>query len=381
MPPKKRAQGAGTTRQLPSGRWQARHRGEDGIRRSAPVTFDTKLDALAWLGRQSVDIERGTWAPAGRAPKHDTLRVYADSWLAGRDLAPRTRLEYRRTLDANILPTLSDVPLDRMTPATVRTWYGQLNASTPTKRAHAYALLRTIYSTAVADDLVPANPCRIRGAGSAKTVHRPKVATPAELDVIGENIVERFRALVLLAAWCALRFGELTELRRHDLDLDAERPVLRVERGVTRTVGSPHVGAPKTDAGRRSVTIPPHIIVALREHLERHVEPAGSSLLFPARKGGHLCASTWQKAWEKARASAGRPDLHLHDLRHTGATAFAATGAPTAAILRRMGHTTVQTALIYQHPGIEADAAGAEAMSAAEGTRLAKSGRRNSGAE
>jgi len=225
--------------------------------RPAPMTFDTKLDAGAWLAAQVRDVDRGTWAapqPAGEAQGVPTLRNYSASWLAARPLKPRTTLLYRALLDGHVLPGLGDVELTRLTPAAVRGWHASLDPSTPTRRAHAYSLLRTIMATAVSDDLAPTNPCRIRGGGSARTVHTPKVASLAELDVMVQAVPEHRRPLLLLAAWCGLRYGELAELRRKDLDLEAG--VLRVQRGVTRASGQTFIGTPKSEAGRRTVAVP-----------------------------------------------------------------------------------------------------------------------------
>ena len=73
------------------------------------------------------------------------------------------------------------------------------------------------------------------------------------------SMPERYRAMVLIAAWCGLRFGELTELRRDDVDLVAE--VIHVRRGVTQATGDGfNVGTPKSDAGVRDVSIPPHLL-------------------------------------------------------------------------------------------------------------------------
>lgn len=363
MAVKKRNAGSGTTRQLPSGRWQARFRGPDGVLRPAPVTFDTKLDASAWLKAQTSEVDRGTWLPPQerRAPQVLTLRTYADTWLAGRDLKPRTRLLYRGLLDALVLPSLGDERLDRITPTTVRTWHGTLDAGTPTRRAHAYSLLRAIFTTAVADDLVPANPCRVRGAGSSKRASETRVATLSELEAIVEAMPVRYRPMVLLAAWCGLRFGELAELRRRDVELDAG--VLRVHRAVTMRDGQVFVGEPKSAAGRRTVSIPPHLLPLLREHLDERTDGGRDALLFPAGHGGHLAPTTLQNPWSKARAAAGRPDLRFHDLRHTGATLAAATGATLAELMQRLGHSTSAAALRYQHAAADRDRAIAEALS------------------
>ena len=359
---KRRPPGAGTTRQLPSGRWQARFRAGDGVMRPAPVTFDTKLDATAWLKAQSVDVERGTWAPPEAKVRGDrTLGQYADTWLAGRDLKPRTRALYRDLLDALILPGLGDAALDRITPTTVRNWHATLDPATPTRRAHAYSLLRSIFTTAVADDLLPSNPCRIRGAGASKKAHQTKVASLGELQIIVEAMPRRYRAMVLLAAWCGLRFGELAELRRGDVDLEAG--VLRVQRGVTRAGGKVFIGDPKSEAGRRTVALPPHLRPVLDSHLREHVGQRADALLFPARGGQHMVPSTLYRVWYPAREAAGRPDLRFHDLRHTGATLAAATGATLADLMQRLGHSTPAAALRYQHAVADRDRAIAEALS------------------
>lgn len=362
MATKRRTAGTGATRQLPSGRWQARFRGPDGVMRPAPVTFDTKLDANAWLRAQTEDVDRGSWQPPeGRASASTTLKAYSVTWLASRDLKPRTRLLYQGLLDALILPDIGDARLDRISPTTVRNWYATLDTKTPTRRAHAYSLLRAIFTTAVADELVAANPCRIRGAGKAKKAHETRIASLGELEVIAREIPSRYKPMVLLAAWCSLRFGELAELRRKDVDL--EHGTLRVERAVTSRAGQVFVGDPKSDAGKRTVAIPPHLLPVLEAHLADHVGRGRESLLFPAHSGRHLAPTTFQTPWSKARKAAGRSDLHFHDLRHTGATLAAATGATLAELMARLGHSTPAAAMVYQHVAADRDRAIAAALS------------------
>jgi len=357
---KRRQRGAGTVRQLPSGRWQARLRGEDGVRVSASTTFDTKLDASAWLKAQTDDIDRGVWQTPV-LQKVPALRDYAATWLANRDLKPRTRAHYRSLLDVHIVPALGDVALDRVSPTTVRNWYADLDPAKPTTRAHAYGLLRAIFATAFSDDLVTASPCRIRGGSATKTRHEPRIASLAELDLIVAAMPTRYRPLVLLAAWCGLRFGELAELRRGDVDLDAG--LLRIQRGVARANGEVFIGGPKTSAGRRSVSIPPHLLPVLVDHLRAEVGADPGALVFPARNGGNLAPTSLHKVWRRAREQAGRPDLHFHDLRHTGATLAAATGATLADLMARIGHSTPGAAMRYQHAASDRDAAIAAALS------------------
>jgi integrase len=362
---KRREQGSGSVRQLPSGRWQARYRDGDGVLRPArtadgkPLTFDTKLDASAWLDGDTpreVEVER----------VDPPLRDYAATWLQGRDLKPRTRSEYGRLLDAHILPALGDVRLSRLTTARIRAWHAALDPKTPTRRAHAYSLLKAILTTAVEDDILTGNPCKIRSAGQVKRKHEVRPATLPELTAIVATMPPRYRAMVLLAAWGGFRFGELTELRRRDV----AGQVVEVARGVVRVDGTFIVGDPKSQAGRRRVTVPAQVAAVLEQHLAAHVQQDPEALLFPAQHGGHMAPSTLYRVWYPARVAAGRPDLRFHDLRHTGATLAAASGATIKELMHRLGHSTPAMAMRYQHAAEDRDRLIADALDgfAASGT-------------
>lgn len=201
----------------------------------------------------------------------------------------------------------------------------------------------------------------IRGAGNSKRVHKIKPATPPEMAVLVEAMPERYRVMTLLAAWCGLRFGELTELRRGDIDLT--NGIIRIRRGVVRADGGYVVGTPKSAAGIRDVAIPPHLIPAVKDHLRAHVN-GRTGLPFPAADGiSHLAPSILYTVFYAARARAGRPDLRFHDLRHTGAVLAASTEATLAELMARLGHSTAGAALRYQHAAAGADARIAQRLS------------------
>lgn len=352
----------GMIRRLPSGRWQASYKGPDHRRHTAPSTFDSRQYADAWLARARVDIQADRWVSPG-APKASapvTLRAYSETWLAGRDLSASTRRLYRVTLDKQILPALGDEALASITPAAVRAWHAAMGTG-PTQRAHAYSLLRTICNTAVADEVIGANPCRVRGAGQTKRARTIRPASLAELEALTRALPDRYRLMALLAAWCALRFGELAELRRSDVDLKAG--VIRVRRGVIRTGDGLAVKGPKSEAGKRDVAIPPHLIPTVKAHMRDHVAASRDALVFPAAGGGHMAPSSLYAVYHPAREAAGRPDLRFHDLRHTGAVLAAATGATLADLMARLGHSTVSAAMRYQHSAADRDKAIAAALS------------------
>lgn len=368
MPPTKR-RGFGQKRRLPSKRWQAFYTGPDAAMHYAPSTFHTSEDAEAWLSDERRVIAADNWTPpqsrgaTKQANRALTYGGYAARWMQHRDLKPRTRAHYTSLLDRQILPRFADVPLQAITSELVRDWYADLDRTRPTLRAHAYGLLRTMLGAAVEDEKIAANPCHIRGAGQAKRVKQIQPATLNELEALTRAMPEKYRPMVLLSSWCGLRFGEVIELRRKDLDLT--NGVIHVRRAVIRANGQTIVGTPKSDAGSRDVAIPPHLVPMLRKHVRKSIADGRDGLLFPAADGvSHLAPSTLYRVFYPARKAAGRPDLRWHDLRHTGAVLAAQTGATLAELMGRLGHSTPAAALRYQHAAQGRDAQIAAALSA-----------------
>jgi len=386
----------GRLRRLPSGRWQAAYT-HFGQTHSASVTFPNEDRARAWLADERKLIDLDAWtAPAAREAERaaeqaakeaekqavaTTFREYAEAWLERRTdpagthpLAPLTARDYRTLLDLHLVPEFGKTPLLKITPEQVERWHKRMGAGTPRQRAKAYALLATIMNAAVKDRALPsvtASPCQIEGALRRKRRTASDDLEPATLDelsTIRANTPARYGAMIDLATWCALRFGELAELRRQDvrLTIDDGQPtagVLRVRRGVTFTRGQVHNDRTKTAAGHRDIAVPPHLLPVIADHLATHVGPEPSALLFPATRGGYLRQGTFVRWWAKARTAAGRPELRFHDLRHTGLTMAAQAGATTRELMDRAGHTTPAMALHYQHTAAGRDAAIAEALS------------------
>lgn len=378
----------GRLRLLPSRRWQAAYTGPDGLLYKASTTFEDEDAARGWLKREQRLIEAEDWTPPAergrrRVRTREKFEDFAAAWLEnrqvrGRPLKPRTRDHYQQLLERFILPTFGTRVLATITAEDVDEWYRDLDAKTPTYRAHAYSLLRTILGS-VDPSVLPTNPARIRGAGSTSRRHEVEPLTLEELATLTEAMPEGRRLMVLLAAWCALRFGELAELRRSDVDV--KNGVVKIRRGVVRTSGGVAVGTTKSDAGARDVAIPPHLMPLVKMHLKEHTESPRDALLFPAASGRHLAPSTFYgekpeqikkgkdielrggHGFYRARAVAGRPDAHFHDLRHTGAVLAAQTGATLAELMSRLGHSTPAAAMRYQHAAKGRDRAIAAALS------------------
>lgn len=354
----------GSVEKLPSGRYRARHRNRDGSWTSAQTTFTTKAAAQAWLAREQVRIEQEIAGAPTVSPRPTiTLQEYGAAWLARADLRPTTRRKYSQLWPA-IDAGLGKHRLAEITPQQVSDWYHTVYEGHPSSRAHAYGLLRTMLNAAVAESVIENNPCRIRGAAGRTREREIIVISPAQIADLEAGMPARLAAMVTLAAWCGLRFGEIAELRRGDVDLTAG--TVSVTRSVTRGTDGMVVGPTKTRSGRRVVAIPPHVLSRIRAHLEQHVASTDPALLFPRTPRGtaHLDhGSSFIRPWTQARAVAGLPHLRFHDLRHTALTMAAQAGATTAELARRAGHSSLASVAIYQHAAAERDRALAARLS------------------
>jgi integrase len=350
----------GKIRRLPSQRWQASYVGPDRIRHTAPVTYTKRLDAEGWLSSERRLVERDDWTPPAQraAEKHArgiTVSDYTTVWIAQRSIKRRTSLHYEALL-ANQLAPLGKVPLRHLTPEAVRAWHSSLPRTTIS--AHAYGLLHAICATAVGDGLLAANPCTVSRGMKTPKRREPVILTVPEIAALADAVPERFRALVLISAWCGLRWGEITELRRKDISAGAE--IISVSRGVTHRGGC-RIDTPKSGRGR-VVVVPPHVRGDLLAHLEDYVKPEGEALLFPAPRACHLDDKGFRVHFQKALKAVGREGVRVHDLRHFAGTQAARVGS-LIETMDRLGHSTVGASLRYQHAVSGRDAEIAEALS------------------
>jgi integrase len=347
----------GSVRKRASGRWQANYWHEG--RSHSVGTFLAKADALAFLSTIEADLRRGAWIDprAGQI----TLRTYANEWLERRpDLAVRTRELYRYLLDKHVLPELGGATLAGLAPSKIRGWHAGIAQNNPSTAAKAYRLLSSVMRTALIDGLILTSPCKIEGAGAEHALERP-IATVPEIEALTVAMPQRLQLIVQLATWCQLRRGEILGLRRRDVSI--MHSTIRIEQSRTFVRdGTSLTKPPKSSAGRRTLSVPSSVMASMANHLVQFTGPDADSLVFTMESGAPLTAAALQRAWAKARRAVFRQDLHLHDLRHTGLTLAAATGATTAELMHRAGHASASAALRYQHATQDRDRVLAHAL-------------------
>jgi integrase len=303
---------------------------------------------------------RGTWSDPHE--RGEMLASYAARWISERPgLSERTARFYEGLLRLHVVPILGVTDIRRLTPSMVRSWRqglidGGVGASTVAK---AYRFLRAVLNTAFDDEVIRRNPCRIKGAAVEKPDERP-VLTLAEVQLLAAAIDPRYRAFVLVAVFGSLRWGELMGLRRSDFDLVAG--VVHVERAVSEIGARQIIKRPKTAAGVRTIALPRWLVPELRRHFDLYAEPGQDGRVFVGPKGATPLRPNFSPIWARALDGAGLVGIHIHDLRHAGNHFAAMTGASTRELMGRMGHASMDAALIYQHRTADRDRVIADAI-------------------
>jgi integrase len=182
---------------------------------------------------------------------------------------------------------------------------------------------------------------------------------------LADAVHDRWRAMILTAAWTGLRFGELAALRRPNVDLPAAQVRVVVATGTLLNGQRVH-GKPKTRAGRRTVALPAVLVPELQRHLDQHAQPTPDGLIFVGVRGAMLRRNWFSsRVWLPAVAATGLDGAHFHDLRHVAGTLAAQSGASVSEVMARLGHSSPRASLRYVHATSDRDAHVAAALSAA----------------
>ena len=335
----------GYVRRLPSGSFQASFTPPSGQRQTATTTFRTDADASRYLDRVELDIKRGQWVK-DQGLGNRTLRECCEAYL---EENPRIGRRWAETCRRNMrlhLADLLDLPISAITAPVVRAWYAKAlrGKGGRTSISQTYRLVRAVLNLAVQDEAILRNPCQIPGAGTVKVPER-QIASPQQVAELLDKITPRYRAAVVLAAWCGLRRGEVCAIRTADVDLNAG--LVRVAKNWVELLESPekYEKDPKSEAGKRTVNVPPHVLPLLRQHAANF---AGPEFFCVGRDGKRMRGNTIYQAFVRARNLVG-VEIAFHDLRHTGQSLAASTGATVEDLKKRLGHSSSAAALRYIH--------------------------------
>jgi len=245
----------------------------------------------------------------------------------GPTLAPRTLAEYRRTLEADVLPELGAVAPKDVTKADVRTLIDGIRDRAPTQANRTFATLRKLFAWAVEHDLLASSPC-LGLKKPAEEKPRERVFTNEEIRAIFAAVPNtELAALVPLIFYTAVRSEEARSARWSDFDF---------EEGLW--------SIPDTKEGKAHLVPLSRPCLSLLEGLSRDVE-----YLFPApTREGFMDPP--QKAVVLVRETSGIADFRLHDIRRTVRTRLPGLGVSPDTAERVLGHALQGMRRVYdQH--------------------------------
>lgn len=321
------------------------------IRRTFPTPSAAKRwrqDSIVALRNGDLSADRGPRLREATTGWLDALRSGAITNRSGDPYKPGTVRSYEKELRLRVLPVLGEHRVNEITTTLVQSLVDDLIASglAPATIDVAITPLKAFYRRAVARGEARVNPA----VGIEKPAVRPaprRVVSPADAEAMIVALDGADRALWATAFYTGLRRGELTALRREDVDLATG--LLHVRRGWDDVEGEIE---PKSRHGRRKVPI----AAVLRDHLDQH--------LLSHDRGRVFASAAWvAKAGDRARVkwtAQDLPAITLHEARHVYASFAIAAGLNAKTLSTIMGHGAIAVTYdLYGHllPGSEDEAA------------------------
>jgi integrase len=318
-----------------------------------------------------------------RAPERITFGDYLlERWLPTKKAQLRlsTFSSYKNNIEIHVLPRLGAIPLQKLQPEDLDTFYAQLltdgkrNGAGGGLAPKTVRIIHGILRKALADaqrkgtvtrnvaDL--ADPPKVRLGGSREMT----VWAADELrDFLASIEDSEWYVPIFLAANTGMRRGEVLGLTWRNVDLEAGR--LTVSQQILSVEYEAKVADVKTSHSRRTIDLDPRTVAVLkawrRHQLERKLATGrrkDEGFVFTRDDGGPIHPDFFSQSWERLVRTSEFRRIRLHDLRHTHATILLKAGVPVKVVSERLGHSSPAfTMTVYQHvlPGMQADAAAA----------------------
>jgi integrase len=257
----------------------------------------------------------------------------------------------RSVISSKLIPYFGKLPMNEITPATVRKWQNEMIAYRDAGgNAYSAIYLRTIHGhlSAVFNYAVKyyglrENPCQKAGTMGTMKPKGINFWTKAEFDLFIQAVDKpQARAGFLTLYYTGMRIGELLALTLQDIDFEGH--TITITKSYQRLKGKDIITPPKTPKSNRTVTVPEFLCEELRTYTGMLYKLQANDRLFPCSK------IFFERELKRGAAASGVKQIRVHDIRHSHASLLVELGCSPLLIAERLGHENVQTTLnVYSH--------------------------------
>jgi integrase len=249
----------------------------------------------------------------------------------------------------HVLPYLGDRPLAAIRPTELQGWVrARTDVLEPATIELVYRYVVAILRAAVADRLIATSPAV--GIKLPKPeIHRVEPLATEVVERLVNEVPDRYRALVTLAAGTGMRQGECFGLTVDRIDFLRRQVTVDRQLGLLPGAG-PKLGPPKTAASYRTIPLPQVVVDALASHLTQF--PVGSEgFVFTNEAGAPIRRTRFSDIWRPVVVAAKAPEgTGFHALRHYYASLLIRHGESVKVVQSRLGHASASETLdTYSH--------------------------------
>ena len=373
---KRRANGEGSIRKRPDGRWEGRYTAGRDLETGKTVYKNV-------LGKTQAEIKTKLKQAIQENAEVDTLKAekytvgqWMDVWFenyAKIKVRPSSHQTYRGYIDNHIKPNIGKIPLGKLTTLELQKLYkkllsrgrvdrieakGQPKGLSPKTVRNIHQVISSAMDFAKAQKLIAVNPTD--GCALPKLEHREMKTLPVEqlASFLREAKESGVFEMYYIELATGLRRGELLGLKWEDLNL--EQCTLRVQRQVSRINGEVVEAPLKTKNSYRTISLGEDAVGILKEQRKKC---GGSEYVFPSPTGGPISPDSVIQMLHRVLKRAGLPKVRLHDLRHTFATVALQNGVDIKTVSGMLGHYSAGFTLdTYAHVTTQAQREAAKTM-------------------
>lgn len=350
----------------------------------------SKADARKVINAKISELENGVSIDADKITFSVFMNEYIENRKANNELSTATISNYENYINHWIKPFLGDCIVKDIRPLTVEKWHREARKAGASGRTiqAAHKLAKMAFKKAVRDGLALSNPFDLVETPKAESKKRGYLE-PSEvgrmLSILSSEEKTGFNTAIILGLATGARRGEVLGLTWENVDLQngtirIVQSLVQVDGARKNGVSAKKIKAPKTESGKRSISLDPFTLEWLTEWKRQQKDELKGLKVIQTQKtpvccslydskfngvavfaGGMLDPQTFSSQFHRFCSEHGFYSttgkvLCFHELRHTQATFLLSHGEDVISVSARMGHASPSiTSDMYAHAMPERD--------------------------